>query len=146
MYGSSDQNAITITTQQRSGRLDPCEVLPAISRLIPQTPLPTLNQPAGTTMTTSRAGAQDGISGAKLVTAMQLNGLMDALGRQLTAAGWSRDTASVSAQVGTTTYTTTDADAHRWQAALTIYRSAAAPTTYYAFIDVTNLSEDASSR
>lgn len=110
-----------------------------------RSPLPSLTAPPGVTMTIGQAGAGSS-SGAKLDTSAPLATVMEALTGQFTNAGWSVLDRASAAGVATTSFAFTDEKKVHWQAVLTLYASAGARGTYYAFVDVTNLTTEAGTK
>jgi hypothetical protein len=104
-----------------------------------QAPVPNLLAPANATMRPGTAGVSGETSGACIVSAKSLSTLLSDFGAQFTAAKWIAGTPIGSDALGSQTFTYNDTGGSRWQAALTLYRSASDPKTYYAFLDVTKL-------
>ncbi len=146
---AASPNAVTITVVPKS--MDSCATIPNLPQMLTglanRSPLPQLTAPAGATMRTGTPGitGAPSASGATFVTTMTLAQLLDAFTAQLAKAGWTVGASSAGDAVGSRSFTITDAQGQRWQAVMTLYRSANHADRYYSFIDLTNVSSESSS-
>lgn len=119
---------------------DPCESFGAqqiMERF--KTPLPDLVAPPGSQMTPASAGVTTGDSGATIKTSSSLSVILSSFAGQMRNAGWALGATAQTPSLGSQVFHVVDAQKQQWQAVLTIYASDIAANTYYAFVDVTNL-------
>jgi hypothetical protein len=142
-------NQVTILATTQSGRSCPItEGLQTQTDLAQRSPLPQLVAPEGVVMQPGTPGitGSPATSGASLVTNMPLPALLDAFSAQLTKNGWTETPSSATDALGSRSFTLTDGSGQHWQAVMTIYRSATQSDHYYSYIDLTNLTVEATRR
>jgi hypothetical protein len=142
-------NQVTIFGTTQSGPSCPiAEGLQTQTDLAQRSPLPQFTAPEGVVMQPGTPGitGSPSTSGASLVTNIPLPALLDAFSAQLTKNGWTEAPSSATDALGSRSFTLTDSSGQHWQAVMTIYRSAIQPDHYYSYIDLTNLTVEATRR
>ena len=134
---SAVENTNHVTMRIGNQPVDSCTLTSGADYAPPRfAPVPPLHAPGNATLTPGETAFIAGQSTASVRSTRPLRDLLSSFASQFTAAGWSAQTPIAADALGSQSFSFTNSDGQRWQAALTMYRSPSSPDRYYAFLNV----------